>query len=306
MIFIRWYADRHMTRWQSLWDDRHMRRWQCVYEANTSPSLVILQTTMHSPLPLETFCLTGPTITKVCNRVPLGGFKWPWDLVIWWLCWSQSVETPLVLKYIPTRPSLCRVWIRAVAGLEEQSFVRNCSSVGRAGRGQPSSSRCSNCDSEKSVAFEGVWRHTCLSVDFVSGRLLLVENGLLLKETVSEELTNIFKVGTFICSLQSWEIQFYMHHFKTNTHNYDHNIHRNIPQTFDGTMNSVTVGCNYRKATPPSSPYMNMQVHKMHTDTETYMYLHIHLIPKFFTTKDNVHLLKERSKQSTAEKPLAG
>lgn len=205
MIFIRWYADRHMTMWQSLWDDCHMRRWQCVYEANTSLSLVILQTTMHSLLPLETFCLTGPTITKVCNRVPLGGFKWPWDLVIWWLCWSQSVETPLVLKYIPTRPSLCRVWIRAVAGLEEQSFVRNCSSVGRAGRGQPSSSRCSNCDSEKSFAFEGVWRHTCLSVDFVSGRLLLVENGLLLKETVSEELTNIFKVGTFICSLQTWE-----------------------------------------------------------------------------------------------------
>ena len=25
-------------------------------------------------------------------------------------------------------------------------------------------------------------------------------------------------------------------------------------------MNSVTVGCNYRKATPPSTPYMNMQV----------------------------------------------
>ena len=146
MIFIRWYADRHMTMWQSLWDDCHMRRWQCVYEANTSLSLVILQTTMHSPLPLETFCLTGPTITKVCNRVPLGGFKWPWDLVIWWLCWSQSVETPLVLKYIPTRPSLCRVWIRAVAGLEEQSFVRNCSSVGRAWRGQPCSSRCSNSE----------------------------------------------------------------------------------------------------------------------------------------------------------------
>ena len=31
-------------------------------------------------------------------------------------------------------------------------------------------------------------------------------------------------------------------------------------QTFDETMNSVTVGCNYRKATPPSTPYMNMQV----------------------------------------------
>ena len=45
------------------------------------------------------------------------------------------------------------------------------------------------------LPFEGVWRHTCLSVDFSTGRLLLVENGLLLKETVSEELAQMFKVG---------------------------------------------------------------------------------------------------------------
>ena len=42
---------------------------------------------------------------------------------------------------------------------------------------------------------EGVWRHTCLSVDFSTGRLLLVENGHLLKEIVSEELVQMFKVN---------------------------------------------------------------------------------------------------------------
>ena len=50
--------------------------------------------------------------------------------------------------------------------------------------------------------FEGVWRHTCLSVDFSMGKLLLVENGLLLKETVSEELAQVFKVDTFFTSKQ--------------------------------------------------------------------------------------------------------
>ena len=99
----------------------------------------------------------------------IGGFKWPWDLVIWWFCWSQSVETPLVLKYIPTRPSLCRVWIRAVAGLEEQSFVRNCSSVGRTGRGQPSSSRCSNCDWNLLHLKVFGDTHACLSTSYRGG-----------------------------------------------------------------------------------------------------------------------------------------
>ena len=50
--------------------------------------------------------------------------------------------------------------------------------------------------------------------------------------------------------------------------NHHHNPHPNILQTFDGTMNSVTVGCNYRKAIPPSSPYMNMQVNDMYSDME--------------------------------------
>ena len=47
----------------------------------------------------------------------------------------------------------------------------------------------------------GVWRHTCLSVDFQTGKLILVENGQLLKETVSEELTQMFQVFAFSNSL---------------------------------------------------------------------------------------------------------
>ena len=47
----------------------------------------------------------------------------------------------------------------------------------------------------------GVWRHTCLSVDFQTGNLILVENGQLLKETVSEELTQMFQVFAFSHSL---------------------------------------------------------------------------------------------------------
>ena len=57
-----------------------MIRWQCVWEANTSPCLVILQTTMPSPLPLATFCLTGPTITKVWKRAPLALGVWTFEM----------------------------------------------------------------------------------------------------------------------------------------------------------------------------------------------------------------------------------
>ena len=53
-------------------------------------------------------------------------------------------------------------------------------------------------------AFLGVWRHTCLSVDFQTGKLILVENGQLLKETVSEELTQMFQVFAFSNSLSDW------------------------------------------------------------------------------------------------------
>ena len=87
-----------------------------------------------------------------------------------------------------------------------------------------------------------------------------MENGVLLKETFSEELTQMFKVGSFLFSSEERPFS------SPNVHHYDDNP--NILQTFDGTMNSVTVGCNYRKATPPASPYMNMQVNHMHSDME--------------------------------------
>ena len=40
-----------------------------------------------------------------------------------------------------------------------------------------------------------------MSVDFQTGKLILVENGQLLKETVSEELTQMFQVFAFSNSL---------------------------------------------------------------------------------------------------------
>ena len=40
-----------------------------------------------------------------------------------------------------------------------------------------------------------------MSMDFQTGKLILVENGQLLKETVSEELTQMFQVFAFSNSL---------------------------------------------------------------------------------------------------------
>ena len=66
-----------------------------------------------------------------------------------------------------------------------------------------------------------VWRHTCLSVDFTTGRTVHVEGGRLVKDVTDQLLADMFP-------------------------------------TFDSTMNSVTVGCQYRLTSPYYSLYGNM------------------------------------------------
>ena len=93
-----------------------------------------------------------------------------------------------------------------------------------------------------------------MSVDFQTGNLILVENGQLLKETVSEELTQMFQVFAFSNSFI--EIVAVQDDCLIAAQHFDY---LSLVQTFDKTMNSITIGCNYRKATPPAPAYMNMQ-----------------------------------------------
>ena len=79
-----------------------------------------------------------------------------------------------------------------------------------------------------------VWRHTCASIDFTTGLTRLVENGRLVKEVTDQELVRMYQVLPLCINRHS------------------------TTQTFDSTMNSVTVGCQYRLAPTYLSLYQNM------------------------------------------------
>ena len=64
-----------------------------------------------------------------------------------------------------------------------------------------------------------VWRHSCISIDFTSGKLMFVENGKYLFSSFSKELIN-------------------------------------LGQSFDGIMDNIMVGCYYRPE--GSMGYMSM------------------------------------------------
>ena len=146
-----------------------------------------------------------------------------------------------LLCWILSRCSFHWVWVRSLAGAEKQKLTWNFPPVGRAWRGQSCLSRSSNYNSEQIYSMLKVFgdTHVC--------PLTFPRGGCSSLKMVTCSKRSSVK-SSFRC-LRLTSV------FFTQTP-----ILIRISQTFDGTMNSVTVGCNYRKATPPSTPYMNMQV----------------------------------------------